>query len=271
MPRNWWRRPALIWLTGIMLIATAAVAGSRSAPGLWAGVIFLLTCGMLGLAALGALAGRGRRRTMWLAAALFGWGYMYFTFGRSVDAGWPYPPTTHLLNALRPGPQPHSSGFPDASERSNALNLRVLNLLELPIPLHFADGAPMEDVLKYIKAQTTARDYKGIPIYVDPIGLQSARRTMTSTVKIDVEGAPLKNSLARCLRQLDLTFAVRDGFLMITESGAALPVYEDPFLIVGHCLLALIAAGTGAAMVPLVADTHHRVPAERGAAVQRPV
>ena len=90
---------------------------------------------------------------MWLGAALFGCGYMFFTFGRSADAGWPYPPTTHLLNALRPGPPLHWSGFPDASDRNNSLNETISEALEQPIPMHFPDGVTLEDLLKYIRAE----------------------------------------------------------------------------------------------------------------------
>ena len=260
-PTNWWRRPALMWLTGSALVAAFALAASKSAPGLWAGVVFLLTCGLLGLATLGALVGRGKRRTMWLGAALFGWGYMVFTFARTgdtSDAGWPYPPTTHFLNALRGDAVPHWSDFLDASERTNSRNKSILKALEMPIPMHFPKAAPLEDVLKHIKAQTTTGDYKGIPIYVDPVGLQFAGQTMTSKVIIDVEGTALKNSLALCLRQCDLSFTVRDGFLMITEAGRPLPAYADPFLIVGHCLLALLAATVGGVLAPLVADARGR-------------
>ena len=199
LPTTWWRRPALMWLTGSALVAAFVLVASKSAPGLWAGVVFLLTCGMLGLATLGALVGRGKRRTMWLGAALFGWGYMYFTFGRTVDDRWPYPPTTHLLNALRGDEIPLVIDFLDASQRNNSRNRSILEALELPIPMHFPDGAPLEDVLKYVKAQTAIGAYQGIPIYVDPLGLQFVRRTMTSTVIVDVEGAALKNSLTRCL------------------------------------------------------------------------
>ncbi len=258
LPATWWRRPAFMWLAGSALVASFALAASKSAPGLWAGVVFLLTCGMLGLATLGALLGRGRRRMLWVGAALFGWGYMYFTFGRTVDDRWPYPPTTHLLNALRGDAVPHWTDFLDASQRNNSRNRAILEALEQPIPMHFPKGAPLEDVLKHVKAQTAIGDFKGIPIYVDPIGLQFARRTMTSTVIIDVEGAALKNSLTRCLRQLDLTFAVRDGFMMITDEGRPLPAYEDPFLIVGHCVLALVAAALGGVLAPLVADRRGR-------------
>jgi hypothetical protein len=79
LPPIWRRGPAVIWLAGLAIVALAALAGSRTAPGLWAGVVFLLTCGMFGLAILGALVGRGSRWTMWLGAALFGCGYMFFT------------------------------------------------------------------------------------------------------------------------------------------------------------------------------------------------
>ena len=150
MPSKWWRRPVMIWLGGLALVALAALASSHSAPGLWAGSIFLLTQRCSGWqlwVRCSAAAGGG---TIWVGAALFGSGYMYLTFGRSADT-WPYPPTTHLLNALRPGPTPHWSGFPDASERFNALNERVLSALEQPIPMHFWNGAPLEDILKYIK------------------------------------------------------------------------------------------------------------------------
>ncbi len=106
---RWWRRPAVIWLAGSAMVAAAALAGSRAAPGLWAGGVFLLTSAMLGLATLGAVVCRAPRRTIWLGAALFGGGYMILTFGRSAEAGWIYPPTTHFLNALRSGSLPRWS------------------------------------------------------------------------------------------------------------------------------------------------------------------
>ena len=63
---------------------------------------------------------------------------------------------------------------------------------------------------------------------------------------IDLEGVALKTSLRLCLAQLDLTYSIRDGLLLITsEESAVTPIYQDPFLIVGHCLLALLAAGFG--------------------------
>lgn len=74
---------------------------------------------------------------------------------------------------------------------------------------------------------------------------------MQSTVCLDLEGVPLKRTLYLCLNQLDLAYIVRDGVLIIT-SAASEDSLEDPFLISGHCLLALFAAALGGALAPLV-------------------
>ena len=54
--------------------------------------------------------------------------------------------------------------------------------------MSFANETPLEDVLKYIKSATAGPHDTGIPIYVDPIGLQEAERTLNSAVQIDLEG-----------------------------------------------------------------------------------
>jgi hypothetical protein len=54
--------------------------------------------------------------------------------------------------------------------------------------------------------------------------------------------------LRLCLKQLDLGFSVREGFVIISDGNSAtIPIYEDPVQVVGHSLSALIAAGVGAA------------------------
>ncbi len=63
-------------------------------------------------------------------------------------------------------------------------------------------------------------DVLGIPIYVDPIGLQEAERSLNSTVQIDLEGVPLKTTLRLMLKQLGLAYTVKDGFLMITSEDS---------------------------------------------------
>ena len=78
---------------------------------------------------------------------------------------------------------------------------------------------------------------------------------MSSTVTIDLEGVAIKTSLRLCLDQLGLSYSIRDGILLITSAERGVtPVYQDPFLIVGHCLLALLAAGFGGTVAPLIFD-----------------
>ena len=64
--RRWWWKPAAFGLTGLGLATVLAVFGPRWAPGVWAGLTFLLTWGLLGIVALGSVFGRGKRRVSWM-------------------------------------------------------------------------------------------------------------------------------------------------------------------------------------------------------------
>jgi hypothetical protein len=96
----------------------------------------------------------------------------------------------------------------------------ILEKLEEPISMSFANETPLEDVLKYIKAATQGPNDTGIPIYVDPVGLNEAEKTMTSPVTLDLEGVPLKTTLRLLLKQLGLTYTVKDGLLTITSESS---------------------------------------------------
>jgi hypothetical protein len=108
----------------------------------------------------------------------------------------------------------------------------ILEKLEEPISMVFAEGTALEDILKYIHPATTSRTYMGIPIYVDPIGLQEAEKSMTSTVRnMDLEGVPLRRTLQLLLKQLDLAYFVEDGVLCITSlksMGRFDPTMHEP-------------------------------------------
>ena len=84
----------------------------------------------------------------------------------------------------------------------------------------FPNETPLEDVLKYIKSYTQGTNDSGIPIYVDPVGLQEAEKTITSPVQLDLEGVPLKTTLRLLLKQLGLTYTVKDGMLTITSESS---------------------------------------------------
>ena len=94
---------------------------------------------------------------------------------------------------------------------------QILEKLDQSIPMNYPNETPLEEILKYIKQATQGANDSGIPIYVDPLGLTEADRTMTSPVSLDLEGVPLKTTLRLMLKQLGLTYTVKDGFLMITS------------------------------------------------------
>jgi hypothetical protein len=100
----------------------------------------------------------------------------------------------------------------------------IYNALGQPIALTYVDGAPLDVVLKKIKAQTTKNPKipklpAGIPIYVDPLGLQEAGRSMNSQVKRppSADTLTLGEYLAHVLNSLGLAYQVKDGYLMITS------------------------------------------------------
>jgi hypothetical protein len=255
-PRRWWQRPERIALAVFWGTAIVAVAFRGPMPGIWAGASFLVSCALLGLVALAAAFGRKTDRAAWLGAALFGFGYLALTFGKSaILIVAPNLPTEGLINTLlRPG-GPVSSEFPEfTSGRVNRLrNALVKRKLEMIIPIHFPQEAPLDEVLKHFKKATAEDGFPGLPIYVDPVGLQIAEKSMNSKVTIDVDGLPMRQALSLCLKQLGLGYSVRDGFIMITDADAAtIPVYEDPVQVVGHSLLALVAAVVGFYSVLLI-------------------
>jgi hypothetical protein len=237
-------------------MGSVALIGSRWTQGRWSGTIFLLTCGLLVLAAMGAFVGRRRTREIWLGAALFGWGYLILAFGWHPYL-WACPKlvTSEILETIRPWLPSSVSGIPAFEDKSDPANARILKLLDEPVPMHFPTSMTLEELLKHVKDVTSRLDGKGIPIYVDPIRLQEAEKSMTSTVgvRIDRDDIALKNSLHLCLRQLQLAYCVKNGFLQITCADDELPINEDSFLIVGHCLFGLIAAALGGAAGLLVA------------------
>jgi len=86
------------------------------------------------------------------------------------------------------------------------------------IPMQFPNETPLEDVIKYIRAATKSSTFpEGIPIYVDPLGLQEAERTTASPVALDLKDVPLKTSLKLMLKQLGMGYEVKDGLLSITS------------------------------------------------------
>ena len=97
--------------------------------------------------------------------------------------------------------------------------------------MQFPNDTPLEDVLKYVRVSTQGPGFtNGIPIYIDPVGLQEVEKTTASPIRIDLERVPLRTSLRLALTQLGLTYQVKDGLLTITSAAAEDSTISDNFV-----------------------------------------
>ena len=98
-----------------------------------------------------------------------------------------------------------------------ARELLLYDAMLKPIPMSFGHATPLEDVPRYIKKETCSSALpNGLPIYVDPVGLHAAEKTMTSPVQIELEGVPLATTFRLILKQLGLSYQLKDGLLTIS-------------------------------------------------------
>jgi RNA polymerase sigma factor (sigma-70 family) len=126
-------------------------------------------------------------------------------------------PLVLAQNKPAPGPQPGKQPNPGDLQRKTR---GIMQALEEPISMSFAAKTPLDDVLQYIKVATTTPEFPGLPIYVEPLGLQEANKTLGSTIQFDRAGLPLKTSLRLMLKQLGLSYIVKDGFLTIDSRSS---------------------------------------------------
>ncbi|HWE40574.1 MAG TPA: sigma-70 family RNA polymerase sigma factor [Isosphaeraceae bacterium] len=97
-------------------------------------------------------------------------------------------------------------------------SMAILDKLDDPIDMPFESETPLSEVIKYIKSATAKGPGEAaIPIYVDPLGLQEAEKTMESTVTLNLQGVPLRTTLRLMLSQLNLEYAVEDGVLIVSS------------------------------------------------------
>ena len=117
--------------------------------------------------------------------------------------------------------QVNANGGEPAASDDPAHDTRILDVLEKPISMPFPIDTPLDDVIKYIKTATTGPDFElGLPIYVDPQGLQTAEKTMTSPIALNLEGIKLKTSLRLVLKQLGMGYYVKHGLLIISDPSS---------------------------------------------------
>jgi hypothetical protein len=104
--------------------------------------------------------------------------------------------------------------------------------LDKAVAMPFENETTLEDVIAHIKRETASPGEAPLPVYVDPIGLQEAEKTMQSPITMSLEGVPLRTTLRLMLKQLGLAYGVQeDGLLIITAEGGEEGVIEPMSLI----------------------------------------
>jgi RNA polymerase sigma factor (sigma-70 family) len=87
--------------------------------------------------------------------------------------------------------------------------------LDQVIDAEFPGLVTLADLLKHIRKATTDADYPGIPIYVNPIGLQEAEQSMGVAIEVNRKQCSVREVLWWALHPLQLSYIIKDGFLMI--------------------------------------------------------
>ena len=122
----------------------------------------------------------------------------------------------------------------DLSRYRNPVAEGVAESLDRLLLLSYQDGAPLDQFLRQIRLRSTGQPNLpfGIPIYVDPIGLSEAEKTMASVVTKPPadDKLTLREHLKRALKPLGLDFTIKDGFLMITSEESLDEEIHDPYL-----------------------------------------
>ena len=104
----------------------------------------------------------------------------------------------------------------DRDEKTRVIQVQLEKRLSIALP----ESTTLEGIVQLIRKSSQDEKIdppKGILIYIDPVALDKEGLTLESKVTIDVENAPLKDSLRLALDQLGLSYFVKDGLLVITS------------------------------------------------------
>ena len=104
--------------------------------------------------------------------------------------------------------------------------------LQKEVALSFPKETPLEQFLLEVRELSKSpEDKKGVSIYVDPVGLQEAEKTLTSPVSLELDDISIATGLTLALKQLGLRYQVSaEGIVMITcessEDGVSDPMVK---------------------------------------------
>jgi hypothetical protein len=107
------------------------------------------------------------------------------------------------------------------------LSKAILKKLDEPFTMAFKDAA-LDKVLDAVRSHAIAKGGAPIPIYLDPVAFdKDGGKALKRTVKIQLDGVPLRTWLRLALKQLDLAYCVRDGVLIVSSAQGIMEELDE--------------------------------------------
>lgn len=126
-------------------------------------------------------------------------------------------------------------------------------MLDTKISLHFPRETRVQQVLDAIRQSVHAATGRDLVLFTPRDEFPGTGWGRQDVVTIDRENVPAREALRLCLEPNGATYIVRAGHLRIVpDTYRPLSVAEDPAMIAGHSLLALVLAAIGAVSAPLL-------------------
>lgn len=132
--------------------------------------------------------------------------------------------------AEAPAPEGPVKSSPHLLVPKTPVGFAAWQALQTKIDFPFAVETSLEKALSHIKEQLAKSSAHGAPInlYVDPVGLTEADKSLGSPVILDLKGVPAGTGLAILLAQLGLAYYVQDDGIVLIEPTGSDEFPSDP-------------------------------------------
>jgi hypothetical protein len=116
-------------------------------------------------------------------------------------------------------------GASEVTVSSDQLSQDAYEKLRKPVNFTFIDNNMSFEGLLYLLRHDP--DMPRVPLYVDPISLKEAGITMRTPVNFVLDGAPFRTTLYLMLRELGLTYGIKDGLIVIASKDVMPKLLEE--------------------------------------------
>jgi type II secretory pathway component GspD/PulD (secretin) len=106
--------------------------------------------------------------------------------------------------------------------RADPQEAKIYAALDQPADIQFVE-TPLKDAIDFVA------DQHGIPIVLDAKRLEEAGVNIDTPVTKNLRGLTLRSTLNLLLSELELTYAIQNGVLMITTDAEAQRLQSKPF------------------------------------------